>query len=267
MIALQRVTKTYGGRTVLADVTLHIAPKQFLSIIGAAGSGKTTLARLLIRADDPTSGAITIDGADLKILPTELLQMYRQRAGILSSAVPLVDDWTVAENVAYPLLARGIGEVARNKRVTEVLKRLEFQAKAGTLAGKLGSGERGLALLARAIIAQPAVLIADEPTRDLSDAQAKLVMAVLNEAHKRGTTVLLLTRDKDLSPNHATVLQLKDGTCVAPASHRKAQEKAAEPILDLPTQTTVIEKKQETHRAPMKGGRKVRITSIGSDLS
>lgn len=270
MIALNKVSKSYGGRAVLTDVTAHIAPKQFLCIVGAAGSGKTTIVRLLTRAEDPTSGTITVDGADLKMLPTELLQLYRQRAGVISSALPLVDNWTVTENVAYPLLARGVDETARIKRVAEVLKRLDLQSRAGQLAGKLSGGERGLVLLARAIVAQPAVLIADEPTHDLSEAQAKLVMAVLSEAHKRGTTVALLTRDKDLVPPQAIVLQLKDGTCVAPAAHRKMHEKSTETTMDLPKQSepTVIAKKPETHHrtAPTKPGRKVRITSIGSDL-
>lgn len=271
MIALQRVAKSYGSRKILTDVTLAIAPRQWIGVVGESGSGKTTLVKLLLRAEAPTGGKILVDGVDLAMLPAELLQMYRQRVGVLSSAVPLVDEWTLEENVAYPLVVRGIAEAQRRKRTADVLKRLELQGRAGTLAVHLSGSERALGELARAIVAQPAVIIADEPSQELA-------IPILTEAHKRGTTVLLLTQDRKLLPAHAQVAHLKDGICVTSANHAAHAHKAShEPLLHLshaeapePAPVRAPAKAAPAPSAPSapagKSGRKIRITSIGSDL-
>ena len=272
MIVLQRVAKSYGPCKALTDVTLRIAPKQYVAVVGPAGSGKTTIVRLLLRAEDPTSGAVTVDGADLKMLPIELLQLYRQRVGVVSEAVPLIDDWTAEENILYPLLLRGLDEEARRKRAGDVLKRLGIGAKASTLAGSLSPSERGLAMLARAVVAQPAVLIADEPTLHLDASQGKLALAVLKEAHKRGTTVLFLTRDERLAPDNAAILQLSDGEMKGQARAKPAEPVHHEPLLDMASHAqaeTSVAVKPVPHpkkKSLQKPGRKVRITSIGSDV-
>ena len=267
MIALQRVAKAYGNHALLRDVTFTLSPKQYIAVTGEPGSGKTAIVRLLLRAEDPTKGTVTVDGAPLAMLPAEFLQIYRRQVGAISQAVPLVDSWTVEKNVAYPLVIRGVQEAARRKRVTDVLKRLGMQETASLQADTLSDAHRQLAMLARAVVAQPAVLVADEPTMHLTEEQSRLAMAVLKEAHKRGTTVLLLTRDRSVANDAERVLQLKNGECVEAARHRAeaSRHAHAQPLMGSAMQAKHAGHAKTTS-AGRGSGRKVRITSIGSDL-
>jgi len=181
MILCKRVTKKIDGKAVLSDVTLRIEPKECVCIVGEARAGKTTLFELLLKAQEPTSGSIEVDGVPLTTLPPLILQLYRSRLGVIFQEPRLLLHSTVAENIAFPLEIRGAAQSLIDRRVAELLKRFTLTTLKDQLPGDLSLSERALVGIARAFVASPLILMADEPLQALDEARcctSKLILDI-----------------------------------------------------------------------------------------
>ena len=197
MIILEGVSKTYPGRErpALSEVNLNIPPGQFVYLTGPSGAGKTTLLRLLMGAELPTSGLVRVGGANLGRLAPSRLPLLRRRLGVIFQDFKLVRGMSVFENVALALRVWGQKGPKLISQVEGVLKRVGLDDKAQAKAETLSGGEQQRAAIARALVARPALILADEPTGNLDPDNAKEVMRLLVGAHKEGSTVLVATHD------------------------------------------------------------------------
>lgn len=255
MLLCKRLSKKIGGRTILENVTMQIDPGECVCILGAAGSGKTTLFDLLITATKPSSGSIEVDGVPMGNLPPLILQLLRSRLGIIFQNSRLLPDLTLRENIAYPLEIQGMSTRTTEQRVDILLRRLGLDAKAECFADDLSISERAIAGLARAVVAEPMLLIADEPFQTLDDAQKTAAIALLMESQAAGATIIILTSDAALPAMlSARTLRLARGNIEE--MHSKPTKQVAPPRR---TAEAAIE--EITMSA---GRRKVKITSIGA---
>lgn len=198
MIVFKEVTKTFGKNTVLDRVSLTINPGEFVCIVGPSGAGKTTLLQLLIGAGRVTEGSIEVDGVDLRAIPPLVLQLYRRRVGCIFQDYRLIPHRTVRENCAFPLEASGWSDAAIRQRVWDVLQLLGLLPLASALPADLSGGEQARVAIARAIVHEPMILLADEPTGNLDPQQSMEILRLFQKIHQTGTTVILATHDSGL---------------------------------------------------------------------
>jgi cell division transport system ATP-binding protein len=225
MIVFTHVTKHYDGVVVLDDVSFEIQPAEFVCITGPSGAGKSTIVNLLIRAEVPTKGTIEVDGADIARLPISILQLYRQNTGVVFQDYKLLPDRTVAENVAYALEATGESNDVISERVFEVLTRLGIGDRADAFPHELSGGEEARAALARALIRNPSILIADEPTGNVDSVQAKAILDLLKAANADGATVILATHDTGIVASvGARLIHLEHGKIMRDTGAKKTVE-------------------------------------------
>lgn len=215
MITLENVSKTYGEKAILSDISFSIAPNEFVCVTGASGAGKSTLIDLLIGAQLPSAGNITVDNVPLERVPVSALQLYRQRIGVVFQDYKLLWSLTVAENVAYPLQVLGLPDKEIAERVEELLDVMHLTEQKTTLARSLSGGEKARTAIARAIAHKPLIIFADEPTGNLDPHESVHVMKILKKIHSSGTTVIVATHDFFLVDALQTrVLRLEEGAVV-----------------------------------------------------
>lgn len=215
MIVLDHVTKKFGNREALSDITFRVDPGEFVCVSGPSGCGKTVLLELLTGATRPTSGIVSIDGADLRKVPAEGLQLYRRRLGIVFQDGKLLPYCTVEENIRYPLEICGAPEGWAKNRVEEVLESMELQKQAKLLPDELSAGDRARVVVARAMVHKPLIILADEPTGSLDPVESTAILQVLRTIHARGTTVVLFTHDMALvDVLQSRVVRLENGKVV-----------------------------------------------------
>lgn len=212
MITFADIAKIYNGREVLSGINFEIGPGEFVCLTGPSGAGKSSLVHLLIRAETPTSGQILIDGADLNTLPVSVLQLYRRRTGVVFQDYRLLADRTVKENVAFVLEVSGETDSAIEERVHAVLQRLQMEERQDSFPRELSGGEKTRAALARALVHNPSILIADEPTGNIDPEQSLQILRILKEINAEGTTVLLASHDKTVVDTlNVRVIRLEGG--------------------------------------------------------
>lgn len=263
MIALKNVSVSKGQRKILRGVSLHIPPGACLCIVGESGSGKTTLLRLLLGEDSPTSGSIEVDGVDILQIPAPILQLFRQKVGIIFQETILLSHASVEENIALPLELIGASKTLIARNTNDLMKRLQLTQRANTYTEELSRSERALVGIARALITGPTIIIADEPFHDLNPEQTATAMELVMNMHKNGSTVIVFTRDLSLAEKlHARRADLKDGVMTM-------HKEGASPAKTLSEEQThhILEAKSvlptEVQR-PL-SSRRIRITSIGSN--
>lgn len=211
------LTKVYGKGsgtfTALKDVTLHINQGESIAILGKSGSGKSTLMHVLALLDSPSEGKVFIDNIDASKLPSKQLDLLRnQRFGFVFQQFFLNGNATVLENVILPLKIAGVSASERQKRGMEVLHQVELEDKAKSKANDLSGGQKQRVVIARAIINNPSVIFADEPTGNLDSATGGRVEDILfNLNKKKGITLVVVTHDKDLANRCDRQLHMKDG--------------------------------------------------------
>ena len=221
MIRLVDVSKIYdgaAGRVVaLADVSLQIAPGEFVALMGPSGCGKSTLLHLVAAVDLPTSGEVWVDGQHLTRLSDAALSRFRRdRVGIVYQFYNLLPTLSAWENVALPALLAGASPKSARERALELLRQVGTSPRADHWPHELSGGEMQRVAIARALINRPAVLLADEPTGNLDSVAGRELLdllAGLNAEHR--VTVLLATHSEDAAAVAGRVLHLKDGAVVA----------------------------------------------------
>jgi cell division transport system ATP-binding protein len=199
MIYLNNVTKKYKGDTAsLEDVTLTIAAGEFVSIIGHSGAGKTTLVKLILAEEKPTSGSIFFESLDIHRLSHKELTNFRQRVGVVFQDFRLLSHRTAYENIAFAMEAMGKTDEEIATLVPHVLELVGLSNKALHFPRQLSGGEKQRLAIARAIITEPELIIADEPTGNLDPTNAADVIEILKKINKLGTTVILTTHNPSI---------------------------------------------------------------------
>jgi putative ABC transport system ATP-binding protein len=217
VVCVEDVTKEYAmGRTVvkaLRGVSLEIARGEFLCIAGPSGSGKTTLLNLIGCLDKPTSGRILIEGQDVsKLSPKELAWVRRRRLGFVFQTFNLVPVLTAYENIELPLLLLGVGAAERRRRVYALLEALGISELAHHRPDEMSGGQQQRVSIARALITEPALVLADEPTANLDSETGKAIIELMHELNKtHGTTFVFSTHDPKVMARASRLIHIRDG--------------------------------------------------------
>jgi cell division transport system ATP-binding protein len=215
MIHFQNVSKEYENLTALHDLTLSIEKGEMVFLTGPSGSGKTTLLRLIYLAELPDHGSISIAGWEATTLREASIPFVRRNIGVVFQDFRLLDNRNVFENVSLALRIRGVGEREVKSRVADALKTVNLRHKADSYPRRLSGGEQQRVVIARAIVAEPIVLLADEPTGNLDPETAEGVMRTFKDIHAKGTTIVVATHNRELYRNSGKrVFRLNAGSLV-----------------------------------------------------
>jgi cell division transport system ATP-binding protein len=200
MISVQNVTKKYKGtpRPALDQVSLEIEKGDFVFLVGASGSGKSSLMRLMLREDVPNSGSVHVLGENLVGLPARKVPFFRRRLGVVFQDFRLLPNKTVSQNVAFSLQVIGKSDGFIQEAVPDVLRMVGLDEKADRLPNELSGGEQQRVALARAIVNKPAILLADEPTGNLDPTTSEGIMSLLESINLSGTTVVMATHERGI---------------------------------------------------------------------
>ena len=196
LIRMKNVKKTYrNGVTALYDLTLNIKKGEFVFVIGHTGCGKSTLIKMLYRQEKPDSGYINVGGIEVTKLKNRKVYKLRRKIGVVFQDFKLLNKLTVYENVAFALEIFGIPKREIYERTIKVLDLVGLKGKAKNYPNELSGGEQQRVAIARAIVNEPKLLICDEPTGNLDQDTSAEIMKVLDEVHKMGTTIIMVTHD------------------------------------------------------------------------
>lgn len=216
MIVLKNVSKTYGKGEekveALKNVNLVIEDGKFTAIIGKSGSGKTTLMNLIGGLDNPTQGQITADDMDITSLNSKELAKYRnQTTGFVFQSFYLEPSFTVLENVCMPLTIAGIGKKEREERAKDMLISLGLEDKIYKKTNDLSGGQKQRACIARALVSNPKIILADEPTGNLDSENGSEVIQLLRRIADEGKSVILVTHNPEDAKKTDNIVEIKDG--------------------------------------------------------
>ena len=199
LVELIDLSKVYPGGVIALDkVSLQIAPGEFASIVGASGAGKTTLFKILLHEELPTSGQVYVEGVEISTLKSSEVPHFRRRTGAVFQDFKLLPTKSVAENVAFALEITGEPTAEIKRKVARVLQLVGLLKKADRFPYTLSGGEQQRVSIARALVRQPSLLIADEPTGNLDPGNAWEIIELLTKINQYGTTVLLTTHNKEI---------------------------------------------------------------------
>ena len=199
MIEFQGVYKTYGsGSHALEDVNLHIDDGEFAFIVGASGAGKSTFLKLIMREETPTSGEVIVNNYRLTRLKRKEVPYFRRTMGIVFQDFRLINTMTVFENVAFSMRVVGKRKREINRRVNHVLELLGLEGKGNRYPLELSGGEQQRVGLARALVNNPSLIIADEPTGNVDPQMSHDIVEMLTQINEKGTTVLMVTHEHEL---------------------------------------------------------------------
>jgi putative ABC transport system ATP-binding protein len=219
MIKLEHVSKVYRTTDVetaaLDDVSLDVKPGEFLAIMGPSGCGKSTLLNILGLIDSPTSGSYWFRGEDIARCSEEELTL-RRRAGVgfVFQSFNLIDDLNVTENVEVALLYVGVPRSERRQRAAAALERVDLAHRARHMPKQLSGGQQQRVAVARALVANPKLILADEPTGNLDTANGEAVMEMLTRIMNGGTTIVMVTHSEEHSKRAHRVVNMLDGRLV-----------------------------------------------------
>ena len=216
MIQLKDVCKFYqvGDDKVRAldHASLHIKPHEFVSIIGPSGSGKSTLMNIIGCLDVADAGEYLLDGLPIEAYSeSELARIRNQKIGFVFQSFNLISKLSAEENVELPLIYQKVKKSERQKRVKEALERVGLSHRAKHLPTELSGGQQQRVAVARALVTNPSLILADEPTGNLDSKTTKEIMGMFHDLHQQGNTIVLITHDNDIAKQAARVIHILDG--------------------------------------------------------
>jgi putative ABC transport system ATP-binding protein len=219
MIELSGIHKAYrvGARAlpVLRDVSLRVGEGEFVAVMGASGSGKSTMLNVLGILDDYDAGEYTLDGTLIRGLSERRAAVYRNRfIGFVFQAFNLLPYKTAVENVELPLQYRGIGRGRRRDMARVALERVGLEARAEHIPAELSGGEKQRVAIARALIGKPRLILADEPTGALDTTTSAQIMDLLDQANRTGVTIIMVTHEADVAARARRLVRIRDGQIV-----------------------------------------------------
>jgi len=224
LIRLEGVKKVFYTEDVethaVSDIHLSINKGEYVSITGPSGCGKSTCLSILGLLDSPTEGRYWLNDQDVSDLSlSERSRIRNREVGFIFQSYNLVGDRTVSDNVALPLMFRGMKKAERDERVNEALKRVGMTHRAQHFPGQLSGGQQQRVAVARAIAGEPSILLADEPTGNLDSTNGEMVMELLRELHKDGATICMVTHDARYASHADRLVYLADGSIVKEESN------------------------------------------------
>jgi len=212
IIQIFHVYKKYGGKNALTDITLDIPKNDSLLISGPSGAGKTTLLKLLYLYEKVSAGQILVDGMNLARISRKRIPFLRRKLGIIFQDYKLIPTKTVFDNVAIVLEAMGKKRRLIQKKVKSVLRTVGMEEKINSFPPILSGGEQQRVAVARAVVGDPIIILADEPTGSLDSDSADIIIELLRKFHARGTTLVIATHDKELlNKIGGRIVHLKQG--------------------------------------------------------
>ena len=212
MIDFQNVTKEFDNQTAIRDISFSAGKGEMIFLTGPSGAGKSTLMKLIYLAEMPDNGEIIIDGVETSNIKESGIPLIRRKIGIVFQDFRLLENRTVFENIALALRIRGISERETKIRAYDALKTVNLRHKSDSYPRTLSGGEQQRVVIARAIVCEPAILLADEPTGNLDPDTAEGVARIFKDIHAKGTTILIATHNRELYKNTGKrVLRLDAG--------------------------------------------------------
>ena len=213
---LQKIFRTEDVETwALHDVTLEIKEGEFVAIMGPSGCGKSTLLNILGLLDNPSNGTYQLNGVEVsKLSEADRTNLRKGVIGFVFQSFNLIDELNVYENIELPLLYMGVPKDERKRRVEEVMKRMDISHRVKHFPQQLSGGQQQRVAIARAVVANPKIILADEPTGDLDSKNGKEVMDLLTQLNKEGTTVVMVTHSQHDAGYATRTINLFDGQVV-----------------------------------------------------
>ena len=213
---LQKIFKTEEVETwALHDVTLEIKEGEFVAIMGPSGCGKSTLLNILGLLDNPSNGTYQLNGVEVsKLSEADRTNLRKGVIGFVFQSFNLIDELNVYENIELPLLYMGVPKDERKRRVEEVMKRMDISHRVKHFPQQLSGGQQQRVAIARAVVANPKIILADEPTGNLDSKNGKEVMDLLTQLNKEGTTVVMVTHSQHDAGYATRTINLFDGQVV-----------------------------------------------------
>ena len=214
---LQKIFHTDDMETwALNDVNLNVKPGEFIAIMGPSGCGKSTLLNILGLLDTPTRGSYILNGVEVsRMKENERVDVRKGVIGFVFQSFNLIDELTVEENIELPLIYLGLDKRERRERVHKVMERMGIAHRSGHYPSQLSGGQQQRAAIARAVVANPKLILADEPTGNLDSKNGKEVMTLLSELHKEGTTIVMVTHSQHDAQYANRIVKLFDGNIVS----------------------------------------------------
>ena len=216
VIKLAHIRKTYqmGTETIhaLRDVSMEIFPNEYVAIMGPSGSGKSTLMNMLGCLDTPSDGQYFLNGTDVSnMLDAELAHVRNKEIGFVFQTFNLLPRASALDNVALPLVYAGLNKTARKARAKEVLTNVGLGDRVDHKPNELSGGQRQRVAVARALVNDPSIILADEPTGNLDTKTSYDIMALFDQLHKAGNTIIVVTHEEDIAQYAEKVIRLRDG--------------------------------------------------------
>ncbi|MBI4100304.1 ABC transporter ATP-binding protein [Candidatus Microgenomates bacterium] len=220
VLKLDHVTKFYKtgpetGYTALNDVSFEIKTGDFVAIMGPSGSGKSTFMHIAGCLDTPSKGKVFLEGEDVsKLSETELAQIRNKKIGFVFQAFNLLPKTTALDNVALPLVYRGLPVSQRKEMAMAALKTVDLEKRAHHLSNQLSGGERQRVAIARALVTNPSIIFADEPTGNLDTKSSLEIMEIFRKLNREGRTIVLVTHEKEIADHAKSLIRIRDGRII-----------------------------------------------------